>query len=140
MIKNKIYTELLEYISQHFDEMFSTCIDSMKNRSIVVVENDGKARSYSMVGVGCGFSYPKYRKSKSMEQLIMAAYWIKDHEACNMFINKFSYKEQQYYENIGCRLEAIWAQDYNIQKKYWHIVRDFGTTKRKKIEIISHID
>ena len=135
--------ELLEYLMENFDKMFGSAIKSLNYRSVVesdpMFSND--QRKYVFIGVGCGITYPVYRKNnKKLQEIDEAAHKYRWNEIKRMFMSKFSNKDVEYYEKIGSPLEAIWSQDQGMQVSYWEMVRKFAESKGLKMRIKSVLD
>ena len=135
--------ELLEYLMENFDKMFDSAIKSLNYRSVVesdpMFSND--QRKYIFVGVGCGITYPVYRKNnKKLQEIDEAAHKYRWNEIKRMFMSKFSNKDVEYYEKIGSQLEAIWSQDQGMQVSYWEMVRKFAESKGLKLQIRTMLD
>lgn len=135
--------ELLEYLMENFDKMFDSAIKSLNYRSVVesdpMFSND--QRKYIFIGVGCGITYPVYRKNnKKLQEIDEAAHKYRWNEIKRMFMSKFSDKDVEYYERIGSPLEAIWSQDQGMQVSYWEMVRKFAESKGLKLQIRTMLD
>lgn len=135
--------ELLEYLMENFDKMFDSAIKSLNYRSVVesdpMFSND--QRKYIFIGVGCGITYPVYRKNnKKLQEIDEAAHKYHWNEIKRMFMSKFSNKDVEYYERIGSPLEAIWSQDQGMQVSYWEMVRKFAESKGLKMQIRTMLD
>ena len=135
--------ELLEYLTENFDKIFGSAIKSLNYRS--VVESDpmfiNDQRKYIFIGVGCGITYPVYRKNnKKLQEIDEAAHKYRWNEIKRMFMSKFSNKDVEYYERIGSPLEAIWSQDQGMQVSYWEMVRKFAESKGLKLQIRTMLD
>ena len=135
--------ELLEYLMGNFDKMFDSAIKSLNYRSVVesdpMFSND--KRQYIFIGVGCGITYPVYRKNnKKLKEIDEAAHKYRWNEIKEMFMSKFSNKDIEYYENIGSPLEAIWSQDQGMQVSYWEMVKKFAESKGLKMQIRTMLD
>ena len=136
-------SELLDYLKEHFDEMFGEATKSLKMRSILTENKVDKkqAKSYAFIGFGCGYTYFKYNKNnKRAEEINNAQAKYRFNEIEKMFLKKFTNKEIKYYEKIGCPLPAIWCQDQNMQISYFSMVNKFAESKGIKMEIISRLD
>lgn len=136
--------ELLDYLKEHFDEMFGKAVESLSLKSIVEDDDhvpEDKKKRYAFVGFGCGITYFTYRKNnKKAEEINKAANQYHYNEIEKMFLKKFTAKEIKYYEKIGCPLGAIWGQDQNMQLAYYHTVRDFAKSKGIEMNIVSRLD
>lgn len=136
--------ELFDYLKEHFDEMFAGAVKSLSLKS--VVEDDDhipadKKKRFAMIGFGCGITYLDYRKNnKKAEEIDRAARKYRYDNIEKMFLNKFTKKEHNYYNNIGCPLEAIWAQDQNMQLSYYYKVQDFAKSKGIEMKVVSRLD
>ena len=135
--------ELLEYLMENFDKMFGSAIKSLNYRSVVesdpMFSND--QRKYVFIGVGCGITYPVYRKNnKKLQEIDEAAHKYRWNEIKEMFMSKFSNKDVEYYERIGSPLEAIWSQDQGMQVSYWEMVKKFAESKGLTMRIKSMLD
>lgn len=136
--------ELLDYLKEHFDEMFAEAVKSLSVKSILEDDDhvpENKKRRWAMVGVGCGITYFKYRKNnKRAEEINKAQSKFRFDEIEKMFLSKFTAKERNYYKNIGCPLEAIWIQDQNMQLSYFYTVSEFAKSKGIEMKVISRLD
>jgi len=140
--KTTIKDELLNYIKDNFDEIFGEASKSLKLRSTITLEANGKSKNYAFVGYGCGFTWLTYdKRSKIGKEIEQAAKEIRNKEVRDLFMKQFTKTERNYYENIGCPLEAIWTQDMNMQCSYYHVVAQFGQSKGvKKMSYDSRLD
>ena len=141
--KLSLAEELLEYLKEHFDELYNAFLNEIQYKSVLeddthVPEKDRK--QYAFVGCGCGITYLKYRKSKKAEEIDTAARKYRGNEILDMIVKKFPKKDYNYLQKIGCPVEAIWYQMQNLQSLYYSLVKDFGKTKGVEFEIHSHID
>ena len=136
--------ELLDYLKEHFDEMFAGAVKSLSVKSILEDDDhvpEDKKKRYAFVGFGCGITYFKFRKNnKRAEEINKAQAKFRGDEIEKMFLKKFTAAERKYYEKIGCPLEAIWYQDQNMQLSYFHTVREFAKSKGIEMEVISRLD
>ena len=136
--------ELLDYLKEHFDEIFAEAVKSLSVKSIL--EDDDhvpadKKKRYAFIGFGCGITYFKYRKNnKRAEEINKAQSKFRFGEIEKMFLSKFTAKERNYYKNIGCPLEAIWIQDQNMQLSYFYTVSEFAKSKGIEMKVISRLD
>ena len=142
-VSKTLSEELLEYLMENFDKMFDSAIKSLNYRSVVesdpMFSND--QRKYIFIGVGCGITYPVYRKNnKKLQEIDEAAHKYRWNEIKRMFMSKFSNKDVEYYERIGSPLEAIWSQDQGMQVSYWEMVRKFAESKGLKLQIRTMLD
>ena len=137
-------SELLDYLKEHFDEIFAGAVKSLSVKSILEDDDhvpEDKKKRYAFVGFGCAITYFNYRKNnKRAEEIDKAQSKFQFGEIEKMFLRKFTTKERNYYKKIGCPLEAIWAQDQNMQLAYYHAVRDFAKSKGIEMEIVSRLD
>lgn len=142
-VKKTLSEELLDYLYENFNKIFSSAIESLNYKSVVQVDpkfsND--TRKFAFIGVGCGITYPVYRKNnKKLQEIDEAAHKYRRYEIFNMFMSKFTKKEVEHYENIGCPLQAIWLQDQGMQYSYWQMVQSFAESKGLKMRIKSMLD
>ena len=141
--KKTLSEELLDYLHENFDEIFNSAIESLNYKSIVQTDpkfsND--TRKFAFIGVGCGITYPVYRKNnKKLREIDEAAHKYRANEILTVFMSKFTKEEIEYYENIGCPLQVIWSQDQRMQLSYWSMVRSFAESKGLSMRIKSVID
>ena len=141
--KKTLSEELLDYLYENFNKIFSSAIESLNYKSVVQADpkfsND--TRKFAFIGVGCGITYPVYRKNnKKLQEIDEAAHKYRRDEIFNMFMSKFTKKEVEHYENIGCPLQAIWSQDQGMQLSYWNMVQSFAESKGLKMRIKSVLD
>ena len=141
--KKTLSEELLDYLYENFNKIFSSAIESLNYKSVVQADpkfsND--TRKFAFIGVGCGITYPVYRKNnKKLQEIDEAAHKYRHNEILDMFMSKFTKKEVEHYENIGCPLQVIWSQDQGMQYSYWEMVQDFAESKGLKMRIKSVLD
>lgn len=141
--KKTLSEELLDYLYENFNKIFSSAIESLNYKSVVQADpkfsND--TRKFAFIGVGCGITYPVYRKNnKKLQEIDEAAHKYRRDEIFDMFMSKFTKKDVEYYENIGCPLQAIWSQDQGMQLSYWSMVQSFAESKGLKMRIKSVLD
>ena len=143
-LRDNLTNELLDYLKEHFDEMFAGAVKSLSVKSIL--EDDDhvpadKKKRYAFIGFGCAITYSKYRKNnKRADEINKAQSKFRFGEIEKMFLSKFTIKERNYYKKIGCPLEAIWAQDQNMQLSYYYTVREFAKSKGIEMEVVSRLD
>ena len=141
--KKTLSEELLDYLYENFNKIFSSAIESLNYKSVVQADPNfsNDTRKFAFIGVGCGITYPVYRKNnKKLQEIDEAAHKYRHNEILNMFMSKFTKKEVEHYENIGCPLQAIWSQDQGMQYSYWEMVKDFAESKGLKMIIKSVLD
>lgn len=141
--KKTLSEELLDYLYENFNKIFSSAVESLNYKSIVQADpkfsND--TRKFAFIGVGCGITYPIYRKNnKKLQEIDEAAHKYRRDEILDMFMSKFTKKDVEHYENIGCPLQAIWTQDQGMQLSYWNMVKDFAQSKGLTMRIKSVLD
>ncbi len=141
--KKTLSEELLDYLYENFNKIFSSAVESLNYKSVVQADpkfsND--TRKFAFIGVGCGITYPVYRKNnKKLQEIDEAAHKYRWNEIKRMFMSKFSNKDVEYYERIGSPLEAIWSQDQGMQVSYWEMVRKFAESKGLKLQIRTMLD
>lgn len=141
--KKTLSEELLDYLYENFNKIFSSAIESLNYKSVAQADpkfsND--TRKFAFIGVGCGITYPVYRKNnKKLQEIDEAAHKYRRDEIFDMFMSKFTKKEVEHYKNIGCPLQAIWSQDQGMQLSYWNMVQSFAESKGLKMRIKSVLD
>ena len=141
--KKTLSEELLDYLHENFNKIFSSAVESLTYKSVLQADpkfsND--TRKFAFIGVGCGITYPVYRKNnKKLQEIDEAAYKYRRGEILDMFMSKFTKKEIKHHENIGCPLQAIWSQDQGMQLSYWEMVQSFAESKGLKMTIKSVLD
>lgn len=142
-VKKTLSEELLDYLYENFNKIFSLVIESLNYKSVVQADpkfsND--TSKFAFIGTGCGITYPVYRKNnKKLQEIDEAAHKYRRDEIFDMFMSKFTKKEVEHYENIGCPLQAIWTQDQGMQLSYWNMVKDFAKSKGLTMRIKSMLD
>ena len=142
-LKKTLSEELLDYLYENFNNIFSSAVESLNYTSVVQADpkfsND--TRKFAFIGVGCGITYPVYRKNnKKLQEIDEAAHKYRRDEIFDMFMSKFTKKEVEHYENIGCPLQAIWSQDQGMQYSYWQMVQSFAESKGLTMRIKSMLD
>ena len=141
--KKTLSEELLDYLYENFNKIFSSAVESLNYKSVVQADpkfsND--TRKFAFIGVGCGITYPVYRKNNNkLQEIDEAAHKYRRGEILDMFMSKFTKKEVEHYENIGCPLQAIWSQDQGMQYSYWQMVQSFAESKGLTMRIKSMLD
>ena len=141
--KKTLSEELLDYLHENFNKIFSSAVESLTYKSVLQADpkfsND--TRKFTFIGTGCGITYPIYRKNnKKLQEIDEAAHKYRKDEIFDMFMSKFTKKEVEHYENIGCPLQAIWSQDQGMQLSYWSMVQSFAESKGLKMRIKSVLD
>ena len=141
--KKTLSEELLDYLYENFNKIFSSAVESLNYKSIVQADPkfSSDTRKFAFIGAGCGITYPVYRKNnKKLQEIDEAAHKYRRDEIFDMFMSKFTKKEVEHYENIGCPLQAIWTQDQRMQLSYWNMVKDFAKSKGLTMRIKSVLD
>ena len=141
--KKTLSEELLDYLYENFNKIFSSAVDSLNYNSIVHADPNfsNDTRKFAFIGVGCGITYPVYRKNnKKLQEIDEAAHKYRRGEILDLFMSKFTKKEVEHYENIGCPLQAIWSQDQGMQYSYWQMVQSFAESKGLTMRIKSMLD
>lgn len=141
--KKTLSEELLDYLYENFNKIFGSAVESLNYKSVVQADpkfsND--TRKFAFIGVGCGITYPVYRKNNNkLQEIDEAAHKYRRGEILDMFMSKFTKKEVEHYENIGCPLQAIWSQDQGMQYSYWQMVQSFAESKGLTMRIKSMLD
>ena len=142
---DNIQNELRQYLVDNFDTIFAEATKSLKYKSIVetdpTVTSEKNMKQYAFVGVGCGITYLKYRSNSKLGQAIEdAARYLRSHDIAELFLSKFTTEQQEYYNNIGCSLLAIWSQDQGMQASYYWAVAEFAKTKGLTMTVVSFLD
>ena len=136
-----IEDELGDYLHEHWDEVMESAMPSMNKKGIVEAKYDGCVKRFAFIGVGCGITYLTHRKGNKKAEAIKAAADKLHHGlAETWFLDCFTEKQKQYYEKIGCPLEAIWQQDMNMQQAYYYKVLDFAKSKGVNMDVKSFLD
>ena len=141
--KKTLSEELLDYLHENFNKIFSSAVESLNYKSVIQADPkfSNNTRKFAFIGVGCGITYPVYRKNnKKLQEIDEAAHKYRRGEILDMFMSKFTKKEVEYYENIGCPLQAIWSQDQGMQYSYWQMVQSFAESKGLTMRIKSVLD
>ena len=141
--KKTLSEELLDYLYENFNKIFSSAVESLNYKSVIQADPkfSNNTRKFAFIGVGCGITYPLYRKNnKKLQEIDEAAHKYRRGEILDMFMSKFTKKEVEYYENIGCPLQAIWSQDQGMQYSYWQMVQSFAESKGLTMRIKSMLD
>ena len=141
--KKTLSEELLDYLHENFNKIFSSAVESLNYKSVIQADPkfSNNTRKFAFIGVGCGITYPVYRKNnKKLQEIDEAAHKYRRGEILDMFMSKFTKKEVEYYENIGCPLQAIWLQDQGMQYSYWQMVQSFTESKGLIMRIKSMLD
>ena len=125
--------EMIKYIEDNFGEIFTEVSKTLKARSTVSLDMGGKTKHYNFIGFGCGFVWLEYdKRSKIGKEIEKLAKEVHRNEGLKLFLSQFTKTERNYYEEIGCPLEAIWQQDMNIKESYYHLIAQFGMSKGVK--------
>lgn len=141
--KSALAVKLEKYMTEHFEDIWKACGESMKIKSVVEEDkpNDPNRKRYAMIGFGCSISYFKYRKNnKKAEEIATAGRKLIYGKIEDMFVARFSKDEQDHYERIGCPLRAIFSQDENIQSKCYYLVTKFAQEQGIKMSYETRLD
>ena len=141
--KKSLSDQLLDYLTQHIDELYKACLSEIGYKSVLeddVNPDPNTKQRWAFVGCGCGITWLKYRKSKRAEEIDTASRKFRGNEVLNMLVKKLPKKDYNYLKKIGCPFEAIWYQMQNLQCTYYRFVRDFAKEKGIEMEIHSNID
>lgn len=128
--------ELLEYMKDNSEKVMKRFTDALGLQSVVRIDtsfskDDGKR--YPFFGFGCGFAWLKYDKRSKRMKDIDDAYSEVHHRFNDWFIDKwFSKDYQSEMIRIGAPLQAIMAQDVEINSRIMQLVVDFADTKGVK--------
>lgn len=111
----------------------------------VVVGKDlnGKNKVYGFVGLGCGITYLKIdKRSKKAIQLKDCVYTIRRKVNDYIYNNWFTIDQKNYFESIGCPIQAVLQQDQQIQIEFYHLIVKYAKEilKIKNITYISNLD
>ena len=135
--------KLEKYMTDHFEEIWKACGESLKLKSVVEEDKPGdpNRKRYAMIGFGCSISTWKYRKNnRKAAEIAMAGNKLIYGEIEDMFVARFTAEEQNYYERIGCPLRAIFSQDENIQSKCHYLVTKFAEEQGVKLDYETRLD
>lgn len=139
-------TEFLSYMDEHFGEVISIGRKATAQESVISDDPQftpaNKIKRYSFVGGGCGFSYVKYDKRSKVGKRIdemQGEYYRTRYR--KMFLDNYTAAEKRHYIEIGCPLEAVWAQDLSISSAYRGVVVEFMRLKGvKNVSVVSYYD
>ncbi len=141
--ESTLSSKLEKYMTDHFEEIWKACGESLKIKSIVEEDkpNDPNRKRYAMIGFGCSISFFRYRKNnKKAEEIAEAGNKLIYGKIEDMFVARFTKDEQKYYERIGCPLRAIFSQDENIQSKCHYMVVKFAETQGVNMDYETRLD
>lgn len=130
VVKESMENRLYKYLIDD-KNLFDRCCGSLKLHS--VVEDDPmfnkETKKYHFIGCGCGITYLKYDKRSPKAKELDNCHNRVIQRLIDTYINKFSKREQKYYESIGCPLSAIFHQDYEIQRKIYSKIVEFANNE-----------
>ena len=136
--------ELLNYLKEHIDELYSACLNEIGYKSIIEDDDhvpENKKKRYAVVGCGSGFTWLTYHKNnKKAKEIYEAARKFRNEEVLKMLVNKLPKKDYNYLKKIGCPFEAIWYQMQNLQCTYYSFVMKFAESKGVSMHIESRLD
>lgn len=136
-------SKLEKYMTDHFEEIWKACGESLKIKSIVEEDkpDDPNRKRYAMIGFGCSISFFRYRKNnKKAEEIAEAGNKLIYGKIEDMFVARFTKDEQKYYERIGCPLRAIFSQDENIQSTCYYLVTKFAKEQGVNMDYETRLD
>lgn len=136
-------SKLEKYMTDHFEEIWKACGESLKIKSIVEEDksDDPNRKRYAMIGFGCSISFFRYRKNnKKAKEITEAGNKLIYGKIEDMFVARFTKDEQKYYEKIGCPLRAIFSQDENIQRTCHYLVTKFAKEQGVNIDYETRLD
>ena len=145
--KKDLETEFVEYMTHRLAPLIETMRAAMKIKSVVEDDkefftNKKDRKQYALVGYGCGISIIHFdKRSKVGKQIIELSRKHKMTTFLNEFLKGFTKKEINYFQNIGCPLQALYWQDYQMSSKYSWMVADFMESKGvKKVHVVTYDD
>lgn len=142
--KKTIEDELLDYLKSNINSMYEGLLKETGFKSVLesdIPNKNGNKERWAFVGYGCGITWLKYNKNnKKAKSIDEAARKYRGDEVLNMLVKKFPKKDYNYLKKIGCPLEAIWYQMFNLQNLYYRYIVDFARTKGIEMRIESRLD
>ena len=136
--KPTLEEEFISYMQGKIDGIITTCRKAMQIKSVVEDDpsffpNKKDRKQFAFFGFGCGFTIIDFDKRSNVGKAIKELS-SKHHMSTflNMFLKGFSAKEIQYFESVGFPLQAMYAQDIQINATYEHSVAEFMTCKGVK--------
>lgn len=135
--------ELIQYLNSNISKIVEAANDSLKIES--VIENDPmymkEKKRYAFVGFGCAFVWIEFdKRSKKAKEIYQIARQIR-YDYSVTFEKQFDKKVVEYYNNIGCPLQALFQQDENIQNAYFWLITEFMKYKGvKNAYVMSRLD
>lgn len=136
--------ELIQYLNSNISKIVEAANDSLKIESVVMndtrfMKDNGKR--YAFVGFGCAFVWIEFdKRSKKAKEIYQIARQIR-YDYSVTFEKQFDKKVVEYYNNIGCPLQALFQQDENIQNAYFWLITEFMKYKGvKNAYVMSRLD
>ena len=136
--KPTLEEEFITYMENKIEDIIATCRKAMQIKSVVEDDpsffpNKKDRKQFAFFGFGCGFTIIDFDKRSNVGKAIKELS-SKHHMSTflNMFLKGFSAKEIQYFESVGFPLQAMYAQDIQINATYEHSVAEFMTCKGVK--------
>lgn len=136
--KPTLEEEFISYMEGKIEDIIATCRKAMQIKSVVEDDptffpNKKDRKQFAFFGFGCGFTIIDFDKRSNVGKAIKEL--SNEHHMStflNMFLKGFSTKEIRYFESVGCPLQAMYAQDIQINATYEHSVAEFMTRKGVK--------
>lgn len=145
--KKDLETEFVEYMTHRMSQIIETMRAAIKIKSVVEDDkeffpNKKDRKQYALVGYGCGISIIHFDKRSNVgKQIIELSRKHKMTTFLKEFLKGFTKKEINYFQNIGCPLQALYWQDYQMSNKYSWMVADFMESKGvKKVHVMTYDD
>lgn len=136
--KPTLEEEFISYMEGKIEGIIATCRKAMQIKSVVEDDptffpNKKDRKQFAFFGFGCGFTIIDFDKRSNVGKAIKEL--SNEHHMStflNMFLKGFTTKEIQYFESVGFPLQAMYAQDIQINATYEHCVAEFMTRKGVK--------
>ena len=145
--KKDLETEFLEYMTHRMSSLIETMRAAIKIKSVVEDDkeffpNKKDRKQYAFVGHGCGISVIHFdKRSKVGTQILELSRKHRMTTFLKEFLKGFSKKEINYFQNIGCPLQALYWQDYQMSSNYSWMVAHFMESKGvKKVHVMTYDD
>lgn len=141
--ESEIKREIYNYFKEgEMKKIVNICNHACEKQSVVTVEGCGSKHNYAFFGSGCGITYFKYNGNNKRAKVLEKVYYeLKWKELKELFISYFPKEVISYYDSVGFPLEAMFSQDYDIQKSLGYAVANFAKVKYDiKLQVISNYD
>lgn len=127
----KLEKEFIDFMTDKMQGIINTAKEAIKYQSILeddptIFTDPKKRKTYAFIGFGCGISVINYdKRSKIGAKILDLSRKHRNTTFLKQFLKAFTQKEINYFQRIGCPLQALYNQDIRIGASYQHYVASF---------------